>query len=195
MNRKTVLQFLMIFLIVLITLLFYFKYFNQSTKILEKKITLEKKIDINKSSTSTYIDNINYVSSDTRGNKYEINARKAEIKIENSDVMFLEDVIAYILMKDSDTIKITSDFGKYNTKNYDTIFSKNVIIIHPNHRITGEYADFSFLNNLGTITTNVVYTGDETSLFADKIEMDLTTKDTKIFMNDIAEKVLVEGTK
>ena len=195
MNRKTVIQFLMVFLIVLITLLFYFKYFKQSSKILAKKIILEKEIDIDKNSTSTYIDNINYVSSDTRGNKYEITARMAEIKVENSDVMFLEDVIAYILMKDSDTIKITSDFGKYNTKNYDTIFSENVIVIYPGHKITGENLDFSFLSNLGIFTTNVIYTGEKTNLFADKIEMNLTTKDTKIFMNNIGEKVLIEGTE
>ena len=61
--------------------------------------------------------------------------------------------------------------------------------------MTGEYLDFSFLNNLGTISTNVVYSGNNTNLFADKIEMNLTTKDTKIFMNDTGKKVLIEGTK
>ena len=96
--------------------------------------------------------------------------------------MFLKNVIAYIFVKDSDTIKITSDLGEYNSKNYDTIFSKNVIVVYPSHKITGEYLDFSFLNNLGTISTNVIYTGEKTNLFADKIEMNLTTKDTKIFM-------------
>ena len=194
MSGKTVIQVLLVFLIFLISLSFYLKYFNENPKKLEQKINTDK-ISNNQNDSSTYIDNINYVSSDTRGNKYQITARQAEIKIENSDEMFLEDVIAYIFMKNSDTIKITSNFGKYNTKNYDTIFSENVIITHPNHKITGEYADFSFLNNLGTITTNVVYTGEETNLFADKIEMDLTTKDTKIFMNDNTEKVLVEGTR
>ena len=109
--------------------------------------------------------------------------------------MFLRDVVAFIYIKDSDTIKITSNFGKYNSKNYDTIFSENVIVIYPGHKITGEYLDFSFLNNLGTFTKNVVYTGEKTNLFADKIEMNLTTKDTKIFMNDAGKKVLIEGTK
>ena len=194
MNKKTLLQVLMVFLIVLIFLLFYLKYFDETTEILEKKTTLDK-VNIKQNSTSTYIDNINYVSSDMKGHRYRITAKQGEIKIENSNVMFLENVIAYIFMKDSDTIKVTSDFGKYNTINYDTIFSKNVIIVHPNHKITGEYANFSFLNNVGTITTNVAYTGNNTNLFSDKIEMNLTTKDTKIFMNDITEKVLVKGTK
>ena len=195
MNKKTVLQILMIFLIALIFLLFYLKYFKNSTKNFNEKLLPAEKIFINQSSSSTYIDNINYVSSDAKGNKYQIRAEKAEIDEDDSDVMFLENIIAHIFMKDSDTIKITSDFGKYNTKNYDTIFSKNVIIIDASHKITGEYADFSFLRNLGTITRNVVYIEEKTSLFADRIEMNLTTKDAKIFMNDNSKKVLIEGAR
>ena len=98
-------------------------------------------------------------------------------------------------MKDSDTVKITSNFGKYNSKNYDTIFSENVIIAYPGHKITGEHLDFSFLNNLGIVSKNVIYTGDDTSLFADKIEMNLTTKDTRIFMNDTNKQVIINGNK
>ena len=194
MNKKTSLQVLMVFLIFLITLSLYLKYFNNSPKILKKNISIDK-VNINKNSSSTYIDNINYVSSDAKGNKYQITASQAEISTESSDVMFLKNVIAYIFIKDSDTIKVVSDFGKYNSKNYDTIFSKNVIVVYPGHKITGNYLDFSFLNNLGTISKNVIYVGDKMNLFADKIEMDLTTKDTKIFMNDNTKKVLIEGTK
>ena len=194
MNKKTLIQVLMVLLIVVISLLFYLKYFNKIPKDFEEKITSEK-TDDSKNSTSTYIDNINYVSSDDKGNKYQITAEQAEIKVDSPDLMFLKNIIAYIFVKDSDTIKITSDLGEYNTKNYDTAFSKNVIITHPDHKITGEYANFSFLNNLVTITTNVVYIRDKTNLFADRIEMNIITKDTKIFMNDSTEKVLVEGTK
>ena len=156
---------------------------------------LEEKVDINKDSTSTYIDNINYIASDVSENKYQVTAEQAEIKVKNSDVMFLKNIIAYVFIKNSDTIKITSNFGEYNSKNYDTIFSKNVIISYPGHKITGEYLDFSFLNNLGIISKNVIYSGDKTNLFADKIEINLSTKDTKIFMNDINKKVLIEGTR
>jgi lipopolysaccharide assembly outer membrane protein LptD (OstA) len=109
--------------------------------------------------------------------------------------MFLRDVVAFIYIKDSDKVKITSNFGKYNLKNYDTIFSENVILIYPGHKIFGKYLDFSFLSNLMTITKDVVYTGEKTNLFADKIEMNLTTKDTKVFMNDAGKKVLIEGTE
>jgi len=194
MNKKTGLQVIMVLVIAIISLWFYLKYFNKSFKDVKKAPIIEK-IDENQNSTSTYIDDINYVSTDAKGNKYQITAKQAEIKIENSDVMFLREVVAFIFIKDKDVVKITSNFGKYNSKNYDTIFSENVIVIYPGHKITGEYLDLSFLTNLGIFTTNVIYTGEKTNLFADKIEMNLTTKDTKIFMNDAKKKVLIEGTK
>ena len=194
MNKKTGLQAIMVLVIIFISLWFYLKYFTENLKDVKKNLAIEK-VDENQNSTSTYINDINYVSTDVRGNKYQITAKLAEIKIENPDLMFLSDVVAFVFIKDKDTVKITSNFGKYNTNNYDTIFSENVIVIYPGHKVTGEYLDFSFLTNLGVFTTNVIYTGEKTNLFADKMEMNLTTKDTKIFMNDTGKKVLIEGTK
>jgi lipopolysaccharide export system protein LptA len=194
MNKKTWLQVAMVLIIIIISLSFYLKYFTKNFEDVKEAQVIEKN-DENQNSSSTYIDDINYISTDVSGNKFQITAKQAEIKVENSDVMFLRDVVAFIFIKDSDKVKITSNFSKYNSKNYDTIFSKNVIVLYQENKITGEYLDFSFLNNLGTFTTNVVYTGEKTNLFADKIEINLTTKDTKIFMNDIRKKVLIEGTK
>ena len=195
MNKKTAIQTLLIFLIFLFLILFYLKYFKNSQKISENIPKGDKQIITSQNDNSTYINNVNYISSDTRGNRYQVTAELAEIKIEDPDVMLLENVVAYIFNKDSDTTTITSNFGAYNSKNYDTIFSENVIILYPGHKITGEYLDLSFLKNLGTISKDVIYKGEKTSLFADRVEINLTTKDTKIFMDDKNKQVLVEGTK
>ena len=194
MNKKTLLQVLMILVIIFISIWFYSKYFKKNLEDTKVGPFIEK-IDENQNSGSTYINDIDYVSTDVRGNKYQITAKLAEIKIENSDIMFLKEVVAFIFIKDKDVVKITSNFGKYNSKNYDTIFFFFLIVIYPGHKITGQYLDFSFLNNLGTISKNVIYIGDKTNLFADKIEMNLITKDAKIFMNDSNKKVLIKGTK
>ena len=61
------------------------------------------------------------------------------------------------LKKNSETITIVSNFGKYNTINFDTIFSKNVKTTYLDNKITGDYMDFSMIKNLLIISKNVVF--------------------------------------
>jgi len=96
-------------------------------------------------------------------------------------------------MVDSSKIKIKSDFGKYNVNNYDTIFSKNVIVDYLDNKITGEYLDFSMLKNLLMISKNVVYTNIENILYADIIEMNIKTKDIQISMYEKDKKVQIKS--
>ena len=88
---------------------------------------------------------------------------------------------------------ISSDFGKYNTNNFDTIFSKNVIINYLENKIVGEYLDFSISRNSMIIRRNVKYSNSENTLFADVIEMNIETKDTKIYMQDGLKKVNIRS--
>jgi len=191
MNQKSLIQLIIVLLIIVISTLVYFSYFNKNTENLKtnaKAVKVEDKIDKN----SDYIENINYTSG-ISGNKYQITAERARIKMDEPDLMFLENLVAYITIKNSKIIKVTSDFGKYNSKNYDTIFSKNVVVTYPNHKILGEYLDFSYVDSIGIFSTNIIYVGNKTKMFADKIEIDLTTNNTKIFMIDNSKKVLIEG--
>ena len=192
MNKKIITQIFLILLITLVFGLFFFKYFKENDAGVTKDMTSNREGFL-QSSLSNFIDNINYTSTDLKGNRYQITAPVAEIDINQSDIMFLEKVVAYVYLKDSETIKITSNFGKYNSKNYDTIFSKNVIVTYPGHKITGDYMDFSLLNDLGTMSRNVIYTGKKNILYADMLKMKISTKDTKIFMNDSIKKVLIIG--
>ena len=49
--------------------------------------------------------------------------------------------------------------------------------------------DFFLKENLVTISDNIKYKGTNTELLADKIKINLITKDTKIFMNNKTEKI------
>ena len=191
MNSKSLIQLTIILLIILISATVYLNYFIKDTKDLTIKIKASQAENI-KDQAANYFENINYIS-EIGENKYEITANRAKIKIDEPDIMFLENVTAFITLKNSNTIKVTSDFGKYNSKNYDTIFSKNVIATYPDHKITGELLDFSFVNNIGILSTNIVYVGSKTKMFADKMEVDFTSNDTKIFMLDQSKKVIIEG--
>ena len=198
MRLKTVIQLCLIFFVIISLSVFFKKYFYKNLKKLDKTNDVNISDVVNstsRDSSSSFIENINYISTDNNGNKYQITARLAEIDKDLSDVMFLEGVIAYIYSKDSDVVKITSDFGKYHTLNYDTIFSIDVVVSYTHQIATGEYLDFSFNNNIATMSDNVVYINGETELKADMLEIDIKTKDTKIFMNEINKKVIISGTK
>ena len=98
-----------------------------------------------------------------------------------------------IKLKESDDVTITSDFGKYNTENFDTIFSKKVVINYLNNEILGEYLDFSIDRNSMLISKDVVYNDLENTLKADAMEINLNTKDTKIFMYEEKKKVNIKS--
>ena len=143
---------------------------------------------------SNIIKDIKYSSKDLKGNEYIILAKQGEIDLNNNDVIFLKEVNAYIKMiKNNETIEIESDYGKYNTLNYDTIFSKNVQIRYLDNKIIGEYLDFSMAKNKLIISKNVVYTNSENVLKSDVVELDTTTQNTKIFMYNSEKRVNIES--
>ena len=107
--------------------------------------------------------------------------------------MYLTNVEAEIKLKNSEIITITSDYGKYNSDNFDTIFTKNVIIDYLDNKITGEYLDFSLKRNSMIVSRDVVYTNLENILKADVIEVNIKTKDTKIYMHEIEKKVNIKS--
>ena len=98
-------------------------------------------------------------------------------------------------MKNSEDITITSDFGKYNINNYNTIFSKNVIIEYLDNKIISDYADFSIERNSMIISKDVVYTNLENILIADVIKINIETKDTIIYMHEENKKVNIKSKK
>ena len=181
-----------IFIIILAVSFFfiYSNYFQKEKNNQNINLEAEEEISIN----SNIIKDIKYSSKDLKGNEYIILADEGEIDLHNSDIIFLKNVKAFInLIKKNETITVVSDFGKYNTVNYDTIFSQNVKIQYQDNTITGNYLDFSMKKNLLIISKNVVYTNPTNILKADVVELDTITKNTKIFMHNSNDKVNIES--
>tara|TARA_B100001063_G_scaffold243002_1_gene272758 strand:+ start:44 stop:622 length:579 start_codon:yes stop_codon:yes gene_type:complete len=191
MLRTKVVKLVIAILIILTFFFIYIKYFKEqkylsSTKVLNN----DEEVLYN----SNIIKDINYSSEDLKGNKYILLAKEGEIDLNNTDIIFLREVIAYIKLKEkNETITITSDFGKYNTINFDTIFSKNVIINYIDNKITGEYLDLSINKNLLLVSRDVIYTNSENILTADVMEVEIDTKNTKIFMHEEKKKVNIKS--
>tara|TARA_B100001057_G_scaffold375206_1_gene379956 strand:+ start:180 stop:755 length:576 start_codon:yes stop_codon:yes gene_type:complete len=165
-----------------------------SKKFKKKEITLIKpQVLENEVYSSNKMKDVKYSTIDTDGNEYIITATEGEIDYSNTNIIFLINIKAIIKLMNSDDISITSDYGKYNSRNFDTIFSKNVIINYLDNEITGEYLDFSLKRNSLLMTKKVVYTNLKNILKADALEMNLKTKDTKIFMYENQKKVNIKS--
>ena len=190
MKKISFKKFAITIVALIIFFLLYSKYFQK--KEIEKPVTL--KIEEENFTDSNQIKDIKYSSKDLKGNEYILLAKEGEIDLNNSDIIFLKDVTANIKMiKNNEIITIISNYGKYNTVNYDTIFSDKVKINYLDNQIIGDYLDFSMMKNMLIISKNVVYRNLENILKADVIELNTITKDTKIFMYDSNEKVNIES--
>ena len=181
---------IVISLLSILLLIIYSKLIKQNQLLVEENLEIIEE-DF---SNSNLIKDIKYSSKDLKGNEYTITADEGEIDLNNSNIIFLKNVIAYIkLIKNNEIIKISSNFGKYNTVSYDTIFSKKVEIDYIDNNLTGDYLDFSMMNNLLIMSKNVIYTNPNNILKADVVELNTITKDTKIFMYNSTEKVEVKS--
>ena len=143
--------------------------------------------------SSNKIKDVKYTTKDADGNEYIISAEEGEVDYSNTSIIYLTNINATIKLINSDHISIISEYGKYNSENFDTIFSKNVIINYLNNNITGEYLDFSLERNSLLMTKKVVYTNLDNILKADAVKMNLKTKDTKIFMYENQKKVNIKS--
>ena len=189
MNVKNVLK--VFFSILFILFIFYFlyqKFFKPKEVLTTEKITEEEIIY-----KSNIIENVNYVTKDKDGNEYTINAVQGEIDYSSPDIIYLTKINAVVKLKDGSLIMITSDYGRYNSNNFDTIFTKNVIIKYLENKIEGEYVDFSLERNSMIISKKVIYSNLDNILNADVIEINIKTKDTKIFMHEEKKKVNIRN--
>ena len=180
MKKNKIIKIVFIFLILISILLIYFKFFKKNPDIvMNETIVVEEKVY-----SSNIIENVNYSTKDNDGNEYLITALTGEIDYANPNIIYLTNVKAEIKLSNSDNIVVVSDFGKYNADNFDTIFSINVIIKYLENKIVSEYLDFSMNRNTMIVSKNVIFTNFDNILEADVIEMNLKTKDTKIFMHE-----------
>ena len=194
MKRKIILSTSLLIFFFSFLIFFYTKSSNDK-KLVEKKNAVKlvenENIEIlnEKIQSLNIIEDVSYSAKDIRGNEYFLKAREGSIDQNESNFIFLKSVKAIINLKDYKLIEISSDFGKYDINNYDTIFSKNVIITYLDNIITGDYLDFSWDKNLMLVSRDVILKNNKNSLQADVIEMDIEKRDIKIFMYEDSKKV------
>tara|TARA_Y100000768_G_scaffold351694_1_gene302782 strand:+ start:27 stop:629 length:603 start_codon:yes stop_codon:yes gene_type:complete len=198
MKKKIIIGSSFIIFFFSLLIYFYFKSSNEK-KLIEKKKKIELiktesvENDEEKIRSLNIIEDVSYSAKDAKGNEYFVEAREGTIDQKYNNFIFLKSVNATIRLKNYELIEISSDFGKYNTDNFDTIFTKNVIIKYLDNTIKSKYLDFSWDKNLMIISRNVTLKNDQSSLRADVIEVDIKKKDIKIFMHEENKKVNIKS--
>ena len=187
MKKKIVWIIVLIFFLIII----FFSFFKNLKR--DETIKTTNQTEENLTYNSNILKDVNYSSKDARGNEYIIKASSGEIDFSNNNIIFLTEVNALIKLNNSNNVEIYSNYGKYNTLNHDTIFTKNVKVNYLENKITGEYLDFSIQRNSMIISKDVVYKNLKNILKADVIEVNIKTKDTKIFMYEKNKKVNVKN--
>jgi len=190
----------------ILTLLIFF----DDKKILFEENKIIKNEDIYKQNSikkinedqSNMIESIKYTFNNLSGDSYEITADYSEIDINNPDLMFLTNVKGTIFLKDNNLITLISDYANLNTKNFETTFIDNVLIERDYETIQSEklYLVFDTSTNSETneknlikMTNNVIYTRPGNTIKGDIFEMNLETKDSKVYMLNSKDKVIINS--
>ena len=188
MTKKIYIQFFLIIIFFIISLGLFFKYFKKSNLSSNLVSNFEKPL-----TNESLIEDLKYSSTDKDGNEYKIEAKRGNIDKNDPDILYLENVDALISLNNSEFISISSKFAKYNTKNYDTLFNNSVSVDYGEHFLKSEFLDLSFEKNLVSIYDNVRYEGGISSLSADRAEIDILSKKTRIFMENTNKKVQINN--
>tara|TARA_Y100000591_G_scaffold160812_1_gene138508 strand:- start:590 stop:1219 length:630 start_codon:yes stop_codon:yes gene_type:complete len=206
MEKKTIIQIIIILFLFLISIFIYKFYYNtedQKNIQTNKSDLLENKAD---NEGQNLIKDIKYISNNSKGDIYEIIADYGETSLENPNLMFLTNVTGNIIFEKKDNIKLISDYANFNTKTFETTFINNVKIFRGEEIVTGNELylildqdeettrkDPKIDQNLIRISHNVFFESPGYTLKADIIEIDLISKNMKIFMNNKIKKVTATG--
>ena len=203
MEKKTLVQ-IFLFILLILLVLFTFIFFYNSDEV-KQSSDEPKNTNINTASSQddqNIIENIKYTSSNNNGDVFEIFADFGEPSLINSELMLLKSVKAQIIFTNKSNINLTSDFADFNTKTFETLFFDNVKITRLDEVMTGEKLylvlenddelvekDLKKEQNILRMSNNILFEKPGYTLKADILEIDLITKNLKIYMNDKLEKV------
>ena len=204
MGKRNLIQIILFVFLLLITFFIFKTYYKKNETNIKSSKTIELKnsnTDANNESKNI-IKDIKYTSNNTNGDIFEILADYGEPSIEITDLMFLTNVKANIFLKNKSNIQLTSNYANFNTKTFETTFINNVKILRDEETILGNelYLVFDQTEekiknnpdvdqNLIRISNDVIVKKPGYILKADILEIDLITKNIKVYMNDKKNKV------
>ena len=176
----------------LIFFTYYYSGKKNKTASIDKNAKLENNTELT-GETSNIIENVNYIGA-SGGTFFELNAAIAEVKYEEPNISYLQDVLVFIKMGER-TIRIKSDKAVLDKMTNDCEFSGNVEVTEKDNIITSDNLDLFMSKNLITAynNLNVKYNdiGGLGFLIADKVNIDILKNEANIFMFKKNDKVRI----
>ena len=192
MDKKVLIQITLLIIIVLILAKIFTFYQSKKGKNLVLKEEDKKEfLNENQDSELNIIKDITYLAKDDKENIFKIESKFGKINPEEPDIVLMDNVTALITLRNLEEILISSDHAIYNSKSYETNFYDNVLLEYIEHNIASENIYLSFENNLVSISNNIIYKNLNSEMNADEIEMNLITKEIKIFMHNNESKIQI----
>ena len=126
---------------------------------------------------------IKYSGFDLTGNRYVLQAGKADFKTERPELIIMKEVIAKFYLKDNTILTVHSDEGLYNNITRDMNFKKNVKADYLTNNLLSDSLSYSNSNAKLIATGNVRGTSIEKGEFnSDNVEYNLTDKTLNLSM-------------
>ena len=135
------------------------------------------------------VKDIEYLTTDKKGNKYKILASSGRTNSENKDILDLDNVRGVITSEENSTVYIVSDFAEYNSSNLQSNFYQNVVINYEDKEITCDYFDVNMQTNIAIAYNNVVVRDQQSIMKAGKIILNIETKVININPDNKKNKV------
>ena len=163
----------------------------KSEEVKSENLNLNKKTKPDKPEIDSVVKDIEYLTTDKKGNKYKILATSGRTNSEDKNVLDLDNVRGVITSKDKSKVYIVSDYAEYNSSKLQSNFYQNVIINYEDKQINCDYFDVDMKTNIAIAYNNVVVTDPQSIMKAGRIILDIETKIININPNNKENKVKV----
>ena len=193
MNYKTLLQVILIIMALVLSTFFYVEYFHKNGNLKNTQKRNIAPVDKQDLASGDTVKEILYESFDNNGNKYIIKSDFGTFNDEKKEEILMTNVKAIISFNNGTVMNLKSEKAKYNTVNNDTYFFNSVELMYLDHLINSNNIDILFEINKLEAYNDLVYRNPKIRLSADKIEFDLLTKNTKIFMFDDSKVKIISN--
>ena len=201
MNRKTILQIIILLTLITISGVFYYIYFFEKKNVVNVVQEEDKSLVANSEkdgveedqSFENLLSDVNYKSTDKDGNLYNIFAKSGKISKDEPDILILEKVQGIIIMNDKSEIIISSNYAEYNSVNLDTKFNGNVKVNYEDNELLSQNVDLLLTDNLIKIYNNVFFNNKNLKSNADRIQYNISNGKAVIDMYDKSNKIEILG--